>query len=88
MKVEYNKETHELRETTNIFGDKIIAVIAKKRHCSSCSREFKPWNRFYIIDDVEATIRQKKIVTTKNESVVCKHCRDPKYREFVKSILG
>ena len=84
--VEYNPKTHTIKKHTNIFGDELISITKNKRHCSCCSREFKPWNRFYLIDYAEPTIRRKKVVTSKDQVVVCKNCTDPDYRAFVKEI--
>ena len=86
--VEYNNKTHTIIKRKNVFGDEYITIKANKRYCSCCNKEFREHNHFYIANDVEPTLRRPKVVTSKDEYVVCKHCSDPNNREIINMILN
>tara|TARA_Y100001963_G_C6642882_1_gene381866 strand:- start:501 stop:797 length:297 start_codon:yes stop_codon:yes gene_type:complete len=86
--IEYDSSTHICTKRKNVFGDEHITIKAKKRYCSCCNKEFKEHNRFYIANDVEPTLRRPKVVTSKDEYVVCKSCSDPAQREIINMILN
>ena len=85
--VEYDSSTHTIHRRTTALGDELIVVKPHKRYCGCCKKEFREHNRYYIANDVEPTLRSPKVVSSKDEYIVCKSCSEPANREMIKLIL-
>ena len=84
--VEYDSSTHTIERRTTALGDELIVVKPHKRYCKVCRKEFKEYNRFYIANDVEPTLRSPKVVTSKDEYIVCKLCSNTENRDMIRKI--